>query len=162
MSKLSPYRSLTPERRVALVTHVMKASREGRDQFIQRMVDKGRGFRAVTLKTWPVDRLAKEIVRMKAETTNDELDLLQLMYVDLEPQIQTTFLDAAGVEHENGKISEALEPPYSDADGVRRGAAAVQEKHGADGVHYLRTIAKYSRDGWPGIEEVVAEMVPEA
>lgn len=155
MSKLSPYRSLPPERRVALVTHVMKSSREGRDQFIQRLVDRGGGFRAVTLRTWPIDRLAKEIVRMKAETSNDELDLLQLLYVDLEPGIQTTFLDAAGVEHENGKIAEALEPPYAGAEAVQRGAAAVHEKHGADGVHYLRTIAKYSRDGWPGIEELV-------
>ena len=78
MSKLSPYRSLSPERRVALVTHVMKSSREGRDQFIGRLVDRGGGFRAVTLRTWPIDRLAKEIVRMKAETANDELDLLYL------------------------------------------------------------------------------------
>jgi len=155
MSKLSPYRSLSPERRVALVTHVMKSSREGRDQFIGRLVDRGGGFRAVTLRTWPIDRLAKEIVRMKAESANDELDLLHLLYVDLEPAIQTTFLEAAGVEHENGKIADALEPPYSNEEGVKRGATAVQEKHGADGVHYLRTIAKYSLDGWPGIDSIV-------
>ena len=158
MSKLSPYRSLPPERRVALITHVMKSSREGRDQFIQRLVERGGGFRAVTLKTWPIDRLANEIVRMKAETPTDELDLLQMLYVDLEPGIQTTFLDAAGVRHEKGKIAEELEPPYSDADAVRRGATAVREKHGADGEHYLRTIARYSREGWPGIEEIVAEV----
>ncbi len=157
MSKLSPYRSLSPERRVALVTHVMKASREGRDQFIQRLVERGGGFRAVTLRSWPIDRVAKEIVRMKAETATDELDLLQLLYVDLEPAVQTTFLDAAGVAHENGKIAEALEPPYADGDAVVRGVAAVREKHGDDGEHYLRTIAKYSRDGWPGIDEVFAE-----
>jgi hypothetical protein len=159
MSKLSPYRSLSPERRVSLVTHVMKSSREGRDQFIGRLVARGGGFRAVTLRTWPIDRLAKEIVRMKAETPDDELDLLQMLYVDLEPAIQTTFLEAAGVEHENGKIAEALEPPYADEEGVRRGAAAVQEKHGADGVHYLQTIAKYSHDGWPGINSIV-ESIP--
>jgi hypothetical protein len=160
MSKLSPYRSLSPERRVALVTHVMKSSREGRDQFIGRLVERGGGFRAVTLRTWPVERLAREIVRMKAESANDELDLLQLLYVELEPEIQTTFLNAAGVEHESGKIAEALEPPYSDEEGVRRGAAAVQEKHGTDGVHYLRTIARYSHDGWPGIDSIV-EGIPD-
>src|SRR5665647_484636 len=125
MSKLSPYRSLSPERRVALVTHVMKASREGRDAFIQRLVERGGGFRAVTLKTWPIDKLAKEIVRMKAESSNDELDLLQLLYVDMEPGIQTTFLDAAGVKHDNGKMTDELEPPYTDADGVKKGVAAV-------------------------------------
>jgi len=135
----------------------MKSSREGRDQFIDRLVQRGGGFRAVTLKTWPIDRLAKEIVRMKAETSNDELDLLQMLYVDLEPGIQTTFLDAAGVKHENGKIAEDLEPPYSDAEAVRKGVAAVREKHGDDGEHYLTTIARYSHDGWPGINEALGK-----
>src|SRR5215203_211090 len=160
MSKLTPYRSLPPERRVALVTHAMKASKEGRELFIQRLVARGGGFRAATLRTWPVEKLAKEIVRMRAESSNDELDLLQLLYLEVDPSIQTTFLDAAGVEHENGKMLETLEPPYADADAVRRGAAAVQEKHGADGIHYLRTIERYSLDGWPGIDAVVAE-IPE-
>ena len=149
MSKLSPYRSLPPERRVALVTHVMKSSKEGRDQFIQRLVQRGGGFRAVTLRTWPIDKLAREIVRMKAETPTDELDLLQMLYVDLEPGIQTTFLDAAGVKHENGKMPDDLEPPYTDGDGVLKGISAVREKHGDDAEHYLTTIAKYSHDGWP-------------
>ena len=160
MSKLTPYRALSPERRVALVTHAMKASREGRELFIQRLVARGGGFRAVTLRTWPVEKLAKEIVRMKAESSNDELDLLQLLYLEVDPSIQTTFLDAAGVKHENGKMDEALEPPYTDADGVRRGADAVREKHGPDGIHYLRTIERYSLDGWPGIDAIVAE-IPE-
>ncbi len=160
MSKLTPYRSLPPERRVALVIHAMKASKEGRELFIQRLVARGGGFRAATLRTWPVEKLAKEIVRMRAESSNDELDLLQLLYLEVDPSIQTTFLDAAGVEHENGKMAETLEPPYAEADAVRRGATAVREKHGADGIHYLRTIERYSLDGWPGIDSVVAE-IPE-
>ena len=160
MSKLTPYRSLSPERRVALVTHAMKASREGRETFIQRLVARGGGFRAATLRTWPVEKLAREIVRMRAESSNDELDLLQLLYLEVDPSIQTTFLDAAGVKHENGKMDEELEPPYADAEGVRRGADAVREKHGADGIHYLRTIERYSLDGWPGIDAIVAE-IPE-
>jgi hypothetical protein len=94
---------------------------------------------------------------MNAETADDELDLLQMLYVDLEPAIQTTFLDAAGVRHENGKMPDDLEPPYADEAAVRRAASAVREKHGPDGEHYLRTLARYSTAGWPGIEAVVAE-----
>jgi hypothetical protein len=148
---------LPPERRVALVTHAMK-SKEGREQFNQRLVSRGGGFRAVTLRTWPVDKLAKEIVRLKAESSNDELDLLQLLYLEMDPSIQSTFLDAAGVQHENGKMADDLEPPYADAEAVKRGAAAVREKHGEDGVHYLRTIERYSLDGWPGIDAIVADI----
>jgi hypothetical protein len=156
MPPFSPFRSLPPARRVALVTHALTASRETRALYIQRLVARGGGFRAVTLNTWSIERLAKEIVRMNAQTSQDELDLLQMMYVDLEPAIQTTFLDAAGVPHDNGRIDEKLEPPYADVESVRRGAAAVREKHGADGVHYLRTIARYSLEAWPGIDAVVA------
>jgi hypothetical protein len=154
MATPTPYRSLPAERRVALVTHMLTASREGRALMIQRLVARGGGFRAVALNQWPVDRLAKEIVRMNAQTAQDELDLLQLLYVDLEPAIQITFLDAAGVKHEGGRMAEDLEPPYADADAVRRAAAAVREKHGDDGERYLRTLARYSREGWPGIEEI--------
>ena len=160
MASPSPYRSLPAARRVALLTHAMKASREARAIYAQRLVARGGGFRAVTLKTWPVDRLAREIVRMNAETADDELDLLQMLYVDLEPATQITFLDAAGVRHENGRMPDDLEPPYADELAVRRAATAVRERHGADGEHYLRTLARYSAEGWPGIGAIVAELTP--
>ncbi len=157
MATLSPYRSLPAERRVALLTHALRTSRESRALYVQRLVAKGRGFRAVTLQGWPADRLAREVVRANAESAHDELALLQLLYVELEPAIQITFLDAAGVRHENGVMAEELEPPFADADAVRRAVAAVREQHGEEGERYLRTLDRYSRDGWPGIETLVAD-----
>ena len=99
-------------------------------------------------------------MRLNAEGQQAELDLLQLLYVELDPSIQVTFLDAAGVAHDNGKMPEELEPPFADAAAVRRAAAAVRERHGADGERYLRTLARYSTEGWPGIAEVAAESEP--
>jgi hypothetical protein len=154
MATPSPYRSLPVERRLALVTHVIKASREGRAIFVQRMTARG-GFRPTTLQQWPPEKLAAEVVRTKAESSNDELDLLHLLFVELEPAIQITFLDAAGVKHENGKMAEDLVSPYADAAGVERGAALVKERHGEDGMRYLRTLVRYSAADWPGIESVV-------
>jgi hypothetical protein len=142
---------------MALVTQAIKTGREARALYAQRLIARGGGFRAVTLASWPADRLAREIVRTNAETPQDELDLLQLLYVELEPAIQITFLDAAGVPHENGRMGEALEPPYADAEAVERASAAVRAAHGEDGERYLRTLARYSREGWPGIEAVVAQ-----
>lgn len=150
----SPYRSLSAARRVALVLHVLATRREARAVYVQRLVTRGGGFRAVTLQAWPAKRLAREVVRLNAETPHDELDLLHALYVEVEPVIQSTFLDAAGVPHENGVMAESLEPPYADAEGVRRGAAAVREAHGAEGVRYLRTLARYSPDAWPGVAEL--------
>jgi hypothetical protein len=158
MASTSPYRSLPAARRLALVTHAISSSREMRALYTQRLVSRGGGFRAVTLNGWPTDRLAKEIVRMNAQSAQDEIELLQLLYVELEPAIQITFLDEAGVRHEKGVIDESLKTPYADADAVRRAAALVQQMHGAEGVHYLRTIARYSREGWPGIDEIVANI----
>lgn len=152
----SPYRSLPPARRVALVTHSVAAGRDSRARWVQRLVARGGGFRAVTLQAWPPDRLAREVVRAGAESAQDELDLLQLLYVDLEPAVQSTFLDAAGVKHDGGRMDEALEPPYADADGVRRGAAAVRAEHGEEGERYLRTLARYSPDAWPGVGALAA------
>ena len=158
MVTTSPYRSLPPDRRIALLTHAISSSREARALYINRLVARGGGFRAVTLQAWPVDRLVSEIARRKAESAQDELDLLQLLYVELEPSIQITFLEAAGVAHDNGRIPEQLDPPYADDAAVRRAAAAVHERHGADGMHYLRTLVRYSPAAWPGIDVVTSEL----
>ena len=150
MANPSPYRSLPAEKRVQLVTRIIKASKEGRALMVQRMMSRG-GFRPVTLQSWPAEKLASEIVRTKAESSNDELDLLHLLYVELEPAIQTTFLEAAGVKHENGKIPDDLQSPYADEAGVKRGVEAVRAKHAEDGERYLRTLARYAAESWPGI-----------
>lgn len=157
MPSPSPYRSLPPARRAALVQHAVKSSREVRALYVQRLVARGGGFRAVTVQAWPPERLAREVVRLGAETPQDELDLLHLLYVELEPAVQITFLDEAGVRHTNGVMAEDLTAPFADAEAVRRAAAVVRERHGDEGERYLRTLARYSPDGWPGIDAVVAE-----
>lgn len=158
MAPTSPYRSLPPARRIALITHAMTANREVRALYIQRIVARGGGFRAATLNTWPPERLAREVVRLNAEKPQDELDLLQLLYVDVDPSIQITFLDAAGVQHEAGRLPDDLAPPYTHADSVRRAAAAVREQHGEDGTRYLRTLARYNSEAWPEIDAAVTEI----
>src|SRR4051812_38941487 len=105
MAKQTPYRSLPSEKRVALVKHMISGSKEGRMLFIQRLAARN-GFRPATLQTWSADRLAQEVVRTRAETGDDELNLLHALYVEVEPHIQATFLDAAGVKHEQGVMAE--------------------------------------------------------
>ena len=156
MAKLSPYRSLPPDRRVLLVTHAIKASKEGRAVFVQRLAGRG-GFRVTTLQQWPAEKLAAEIVRTKAESSTDELDLLHLLYVTLEPAIQITFLATGGVNHQDGNIDEGLTSPYADAGAVSRAATKVREQHGEDGMRYLRTLARYAQNDWPGIDGIVKQ-----
>lgn len=155
MRPSTPYRALPAERRVALVTQAIRNSREHRALFIQRLAALPGGFRAVTLQGWAADKLAKEVIRRNAEQAGDERDLLHLLYVELEPSIQQDFLEATGVRHEGAQIADDVDPPYTDAEAVRRGAALIRERHGDAAEHYLRTIARYNAEGWPGIGEVV-------
>jgi hypothetical protein len=87
MSKTAtPYRALPVERRVSLVTRAMQRHKASRLLYAQRIAAKGGGFRAATLAGWPPEKLAREFVRLNAQAGNDELELLQLLYVDLEPE----------------------------------------------------------------------------
>jgi hypothetical protein len=151
----SPYRSLPSAERLALVRHAITAHKEARVKFAQRIVARGGGFRAAAVMAWPADRLASEVVRLGAESSADELELLQLLYVDLQPAIQISFLAAAGVSHEAGVIPESLDPPYASADAVQAGVAAVRAAHGEDGERYLRALVRYNAGAWPGIETLV-------
>jgi hypothetical protein len=157
MTKTSPYRTLSPDRRVAIVTHAIKSGKEARELFVARLASRPGGFRVVTLRTWPPDKIAKEVVRTNAQTATDELDLLHRLYVEMEPQIQATFLDAAGVKNDAGQLPDDLEPPFADAPAVQRGAAAVRAQHGDEGERYLQTLARYNAHAWPGIEEVAEQ-----
>ena len=151
--KTSLYRALPAARRVALVQHAIANFKGTKALYAQRLVAKGGGFRAATLISWPAERLAKEVVRLNAESAQDELDLLQLLYVDLEPATQITFLDAAGVAHENGVIAEGLEAPYASPEAVTKAADAVLAQHGENGAHYLQVLVRYNLAAWPTLDE---------
>lgn len=153
---MTPWRSLSAERRIEIVTRAVKAHREIRAGLAQRLLAKGGGFRPQTLLSWPPEKLAKEIVRLNAQQVQDELDLLHFLYVEMEPAVQVTFLDAAGVQHENGVIAESVEPPFCDEAGTKRAVAAVRAQHGEACEHYLLTIATYNASSWPGLEGVLA------
>lgn len=152
----SLYRELPAAKRVALLTAVISQRKESRSLFIQRMVSRGGGFRAATLMQWTPAKLAAEVVRMNAQTAEDELDLLQALYVDVEPAIQEMFLRVAGVKANGASIDETLAPPFADAAMVTKAADAIVAQFGADALHYLRTIAKYAPGAWPGVDAAVA------
>ncbi len=157
MATPSLYRELPAARRTAILTRLFTERKDVRALYIQRLVARGGGFRAVTLGSWPVDRLAREVVRLNVQTADDEVDLLHALYVDLEPAIQTRFLESAGVAHTGATIDETLEPPFATTEAVARAAAAVQAEHGEDGMHYLRTIARYNPAAWPGLGALIAD-----
>ena len=155
MTHPSPYRSLPSSRRQALVAHDIGASRDSRDTYLRAMVARGGGFRPEKLRKWPADQLAREVVRHSLETPQDELRLLVILYVELEPELQITFLDTLGVRHDQGSIPDDLEPPFADAASIRIAADALIASHGDEARRYLRTIARYNDTAWPGLAELM-------
>ncbi len=155
MASTTPYRSLPAERRIGLVAHAITADRQIKEAFVQRLLSRGGGFRRETLRKLAPTQLAREVVRGNLETAQEELAMLQALYVELEPAIQIDFLEVAGVPHEGGTIPEDLKPPFADAPSVQKAAHAVLERHGPDGRRYLETIALYNGDAWPGIGDIV-------
>ena len=156
MPSPSPYRTLPVEQRLVLVTHDIASNADSRNGYISRVVARGGGFRPSKLRQWPPEQLAREVVRHNLETPHDELGLMILLYVELEPAIQIAFLDAAGVAHESGSMPADLQPPFADAATIARAAERVVAEFGADAHRYLRTIALYNGEGWPGLGEIVA------
>jgi hypothetical protein len=157
MSKLSPYRSLPSARRLAVLIYALNADRGVRDAYVRRLVVLGGGFRAETLKKWPVDQLAKEIIRRGVEGPQDELQLLLLLYVEIEPVYQTTFLEATGVPHDGANIADDLPIPFADAATVKQAAESLIAQFGDEARAYLRTIALDNGAAWPGLAELVAD-----
>lgn len=155
MAPTSLYRALPAEKRTQLVLHMLARHKEARPRFIGRLVSRGGGFRAVTMQNWPAAQLAREVVRLNAQTAMDEVDLLQALYLEVEPQYQVDFLDAAGIKHEGGVIPEDMETPYASAEAVAKAAKALQAKHGEAGLHYLQTIARFNGAAWPGLHDLV-------
>ncbi|MEP6589990.1 MAG: hypothetical protein ABJC19_02300 [Gemmatimonadota bacterium] len=157
MALPSPYRQLSAPRRVGLVAHDLSSSRPSRDAYIAKIVARGGGFRAEKLRQWPADQLAREIVRHGLESLQDELGLLQTLYVELEPGLQIAFLEAAGVPHDGAMIPEDLAVPFAEPARVRQAAEQLLADFGEDARHYLRTIALYNTEAWPGLTAFLDE-----
>ena len=158
MRPLSPYRALPAEKRIALVAHDISSSPASRERYVRLIVARGGGFRLETVRKRSIEQLAREVVRFGLETSADEVGLLQTLYVELEPALQIAFLDAAGVRREGAVIAEELETPFADAARVRQAALALVAEYGDDARAYLRTIAVYNGEAWPGLGGVVAEL----
>ncbi|HEY4320612.1 MAG TPA: hypothetical protein VGM77_05470 [Gemmatimonadales bacterium] len=162
MAQLSPYRSLPAAQRQQLVIHDISTSREARNSFVQAIVARGGGFRPSKLREWPPAQLAREVVRHNLENAEDELRLLVGLYVEVQPEIQTLFLETAGVPHEGATMPEDAAPPFAPEAAVLKGADAVMAGFGDDGRRYLRTIWIYNGDGWPGLGDYLQKLDPPA
>lgn len=155
-ARATPYRELSREDRIAAVAHLMQREPGFRAATIRRFVLRAGGFRPETLRTWSHARLATEVVRRHLENRDDEASLVAVHYVDLHPEIQIAFLDAHGVPHDSGRISDEAPEVLGTTESVIPAALALYQEFGATAHHYLRCLQEYYPERWEGLDEALS------
>jgi Putative nucleotidyltransferase substrate binding domain len=113
-------------------------------------------FRAKSVASLPVERRAKQLAQIG--DVSDALATRALIAYHFAAQrpLMAAFLDALGLAHENGLITqEEVAPP--DRDKLQAAFEAVRQAHPAEDVAlYLRTLAALDGDTWVNLDALLA------
>ncbi len=115
------------------------------------------GFRPQTVEGWDASTVATHASRLAAPPPDLVLDCLVGYFVAGDRAMQTTFLEAAGIQHQDGHL-DAL-PPFP-AEAVDRGAAGLLAAfpQSTDALLYLIGLSVLFKQNWTGIDEVLARV----
>jgi hypothetical protein len=110
-------------------------------------------FRVSSLQALPIAKRARHLAQAAADVS-DAIATRALIAYHFEHQraLMGAFLDALGIEHENGLItSDDVAAPSAET--LAAAVAAVRSAHPADDVDlYLRTLTTLDGDTWAGLE----------
>jgi hypothetical protein len=119
-------------------------------------------FRTKTVLTLPVEKKVQYLQRLP--NLSDSVAARALVNYHLERQrpMMGAFLDALGVSHENGLISDdAVVRP--DSDTLRQAAAALAAQYPAEDVAlYFSTLVSQDPETWGGLAELPQTSAPDA
>ena len=111
-------------------------------------------FRTKSVIALPLDRKAKYLATFPAISDTIAARALVSYHLEHQRPMMAEFLDALGITHENGLISEeAVAAP--EAERVRAAAAQLAEKYPAEDVSlYLSTLVSQDPDTWSALTEL--------
>jgi hypothetical protein len=116
-------------------------------------------FRAKTIIGLDVDRKSKHLASLASLPDSIAGRLLVLYHLSDQRALMGRFLDALGIEHENGLIKEEHVKP--DAAKLAPAAAALSAEFPADDVRlYLTTLLSQDPETWGGLAEIVKGLEP--
>lgn len=118
-------------------------------------------FRPKSAYALPVEKKVKYLIGLPALSEVVAARLLVAYHLEHQRPMMGSFLDALGIAHENGLISdEDIQPP--DADRLKRAAAAIAKTYPPDDVAlYLTTLQWQDPDTWGGLAETPETRVAE-
>jgi len=111
-------------------------------------------FRTKSLVSLPIDRKARYLATYPAISDTIAARALVSYHLEHQRQMMAAFLDALGIAHENGLISEeSVSKP--DAENVRAAAVQLAEKYPAGDVSlYLSTLVSQDPETWDALTEL--------
>jgi len=112
-------------------------------------------FRARSIQALPIERRARHLAQWADPGDTIASRALIAYHFSHQRPLMSAFLDAIGVAHDNGLISEEeMRPP--DRERLASAVAAIKSSFDpADIDLYLRTLAALDGDTWAGIDAVV-------
>jgi hypothetical protein len=110
-------------------------------------------FRPKSAYALPVEKKVKYLIGLPALSEVVAARLLVAYHLEHQRPMMGSFLDALGIAHENGLISdEDMQPP--DADRLKNAAAVIAKTYPADDVAlYLTTLQWQDPDTWGGLAD---------
>jgi len=111
-------------------------------------------FRVTSVLKMPREKKARQLVALPAVSEIVAARLLVTYHLDQQRPMMAAFLDALGVQHDNGLIAdEALAAPTAET--LQAAARAIAASHPADDVAlYLATLIWQDPETWGGLTEL--------
>jgi len=112
-------------------------------------------FRPKSVLALPVDRRSRQLAALSDVADGVATSALIAYHFQHQRPLMAAFLDALGIQHDNGLITaEGVDPP--DRDRLAQAVAVVRSTHQPDDVAlYLRTLAALDGETWSGVESVL-------
>jgi hypothetical protein len=149
------WKQLSPERKVQAADAFWRDDNAGIEQeeavatIAQRIK-----FRAKSVIAMPVEKKARQLATLPAVSEIVAARLLVSYHLEHQRAMMGQFLDALGIQHENGLIAdEEMAPPP--AEELKAAVKALTEAHPAEDVTlYLSTLVWQDPETWGGLADV--------
>jgi hypothetical protein len=149
------WKRMSPEHRLK-AAEVFWSDEQSTDQQVEAVaaLASHMKFRTKSLVSLPIDRKARYLATYPAISDTIAARALVSYHLEHQRQMMIEFLDALGIAHENGLISEeSVSKP--DAEKVRAAAGQLAEKYPAGDVSlYLSTLVSQDPETWDALTEL--------
>ena len=148
-----------PAEKRALAAEAFWAERDGVEQQVEAMalIARQHNFRLKFVQALPRAKKVRYLLAMSPMPESLAARLLVSYHLTHQREMLAAFLDALGIEHENGLIAKDPESPIA-VDRLRAAAASLAGRFSADDVAvYLATLVTQDPEMWAGLEQIKQE-----